>query len=173
MAGTSKANLRQTASNVAATLVAAFSEAGFFQSADGALSEFKSIRDEVFTDLEKQPTATGGGSYSKGSGGSKSQGDPGKVVMNYGKFKGKTIEDVYKMDASEAAAYGYEGPNGEPKTGKQYITWLTKNDNNKFLKDKATQFVESKREAAAPAAAGDGTVNGVDVEAPEKDGEDW
>ena len=151
MAGTSKANLRQTSANVAATLTAAFAEAGLIQGTDAALDIFKTVRDEVFTDLEKQPTDTpgGGGSYRKSGGGSyakggNSGGDPGSVVMNYGKFKGKTIAEVYAMDNAATAEYGYE------KTGKQYITWLSNNDNNKFLKDKASAFIESKR-ASAPA----------------------
>lgn len=152
MAGTSKANLRQTSANVAATLTAAFAAAGIVKSQDEALSLFKNTRDEVFTDLEKQPTDTpysggGGGSYRKSGGGGyakggNSGGDPGSVVMNYGKFKGLTIAQVYALDKTEAANYGYE------RSGRDYIAWLTKNDNNKFLKDKATAFVESKRSSA-------------------------
>ena len=165
MAGTSKANLRQTASNVAATLTAAFANAGLVTDAQSALRFFQETRDEVFTDLEKQPTAVEGG-YQKrsfGGGGSKGggQSDPGKVVMNYGKFKGCTIEEVYAMDESKAADYGYD------KSGKQYITWLTKNDNNKFLKDKATAFIESKR--AATSEVGKAT----DADGSSAANEDW
>lgn len=162
MAGTSKANLRQTASNVAATLVSSFAAIPLFNDKDEALALFKEIRDEVFTDLEKQPTATGGGNYSKGG---KSQGDPGKVVVNYGKFKGETLEKIYSLDKEAAAAYDYD------KDGKAYISWLTRNDNNKFLKDKATAFIESKRAAASTVSTdGDGVTQPEDAKG---DGEDW
>lgn len=166
MAGTSKANLRQTSANVAATLTAAFASSGLVDNKETALGLFQDIRDEVFTDLAKQPTEASGGYQKRSSGGSKQGGnsDPGSVVMNYGKFKGLTIEQVYGMDAAATSEYGYD------KTGKQYITWLTKNDSNKFLQDKAKAFIESKRSSAASAPI-PSDPKGVKPE--EADQEDW
>jgi hypothetical protein len=153
--------IRQTANNVASTIVVAETAAGILKSHDTILERFQALRDEVFTDLDvrrtednamfleqeakapAKPAKSGG----KRSGGKPSSDidNPGDVVINNGAFKTLTVAAVYDMPASEAGDYGY--PKAEPgtKTGKDYIKWLTTNDKNPFMQKVATQFLESKR----------------------------
>lgn len=154
--------IRQTANNVAASLVVAETAAGIVKSHDTIVKRFAELRDEVFTDLDlrraddnamfleqeaKAPAKAprSGGSRSGGGKPTNAIDNPGDVEIRNGAFKTLTVATVYAMPASEAGDYGY--PKSEPgsKTGKDYIKWLTTNDKNPFMQKVATQFLESKR----------------------------
>lgn len=141
MAGTSKANLLQTAYNVAATVVSAEVQAG---AADGdILARLDEVKATVFNDLVEvyasEPQASsapkkswGGGGG--GGGGSISAEDAASTVIKHGKFDGITLGTLLDMSGEECASYGYgEGD----KTGKQYVEWLSRNDKNPFMQRRA------------------------------------
>lgn len=147
MAGTTKANLMQTAVNAAASFVGALVGAGLIGDKAEAKSEFDAFRDDVFKTLEAQPSdaPSGGGGYKKSSGGGGGGGSTLTVesaldtVINNGKFAGETVRKVLGLSASEAAEYGYgEGD----KSGRDYIKWLSTNEKNPFMARRAALVLE-------------------------------
>ncbi len=147
----SKANLRQTSYNVAATLVAAEVQAGLL-TAD-VREAFHALADDVYAKLlkefeEQNETSTrevrptGGATRSA----QRSFEDNGldaalSVQLNYGAFKGLTLGEVLKMSPQQAAEYGYGDGN---KSGRDYIRWLAApHQENKFLQRRARTIIEA------------------------------
>lgn len=140
MAGnTTTANLMQTAVNAAATLTAAFVNAGIAGDRSEAEGVFAGFRDSIFETLTAQPNeapkgSSGGGSKG-GSGGSSITPEEARgTELKHGKFAGETLGKVLGLSATEAAEYGYgEGD----KSGRDYVKWLTTNDKNPFIQRRA------------------------------------
>lgn len=144
--GPSKSSLYQTATNAAATLVAA----GVTDTSD-----VEKIADVLFEKLvkvyeaEESTAPTGGGqTYSKssgGGGGRKSQGNVGDIAFKGTKFSGKTIAEVYNMSAQEAFDnHGYADFNGNPQSGKKFITWLGDPKQDGFMANRCREFLAQK-----------------------------
>lgn len=158
-----KTGVRQTATNAATTLVTAFVQAGFISDQETALSNFETIRDNIFTDLaavvdadnatfaeaEKNAPAKSKGSWGSKpksvSGGKAFKGTAAQAAdmeLNFGKFKGCTLGSVASMTADEAAEYGHgEGD----KPGLTYVKWLATNENNKYAAEAAALVLEARK----------------------------
>jgi hypothetical protein len=159
-----KTGVGQTAANAAATVVAAFIETRVLDDFDSAVKVFADLRHELFEELaaivdaDNEAFAAQGGSdrpARKSSGGSakrtgktggRSHGGGGKssitlddartIELNFGAFKGVTLEDLLDITVDEAdEEYGYG--DGE-RSGKDYIAWLASDSNkNKFIQQRA------------------------------------
>lgn len=156
---TGKTGAKQTAYNVAATLTAAFAQAGIQASLDEALAIFEDIKDQVFADLEKQveadnelfkandsgPKSSGGRApaarKSSGGGRKSNTSDPESFELTWGAFSGCTLGQVAAMSKSEAEEYGYQ------KSGIAYIEWLAGNENPrvKVVADNAAALLDAIR----------------------------
>lgn len=161
--------IKQTAYNVAGSVVAAEIAAGLISAKEvqarlleiaGMLfedlsevveSDNKLLEAEDARDAASKPRS-GGSNYWKGGGQGRSFGGGGgksltpqsarETTLNFGAFKGLTLGEVFDMSAADAAGYGYGDGN---KTGKQYVTWLSKNEDNKFMQDRAKVLIEGAR----------------------------
>jgi len=147
----------QTAANTAATLTAAFINAGIITSQEDADSYFGSRYAATLAELSPIVAAdnevfaaaqAAGGSKGKswgsnsgstrpsggqgGSHGTVTAEDARSVVLSFGKFKGTTLGEVEGLNKAQTAEYGYETGDG-----KVYLTWLSKNENNTFIADRA------------------------------------
>jgi hypothetical protein len=152
-------SLGQTASNVAATVVAAELSAGL--KLDEVTDRFHALRDETFEYLDalaktddeqyestpakksssKSTTKSRGGSKSKGrsGGGSITLKDALSMEMNSGVFEGETLEDILEIDTDRADDdYGYG--DGE-RDGKDYIRWLAGPTNKNDYTRRRAQLV--------------------------------
>lgn len=152
---TTKGNVKQTAHNTSATLVAAFAQAGFFEGTDDAMTFYDSQVEKTFKDLEpladeKAPAR----SYSKGSGskGGSSKGSAevpadGSLVLKGGAFDGYTIAQVWEMDKEAIEENGIE----YDRTGREYVDWLANNKHPKaqFKRDRAKAFIEAQQAGVA------------------------
>ena len=146
---TSKSNLKQTAFNVAATLVSAKANAGIVSDEVEFDNTFKKHADEVFKELsetqdsEPAPAAksayTGGGAPT--SGGPLDGKEAGEMLLKGGKFDGLSIAAVYALTKEEADAYGYQ------TSGNKYIEWIAGNDDpkNGYKQRRAVAFLDSIR----------------------------
>lgn len=122
----------QNSATGAATIVASLG----LTDAVEAVEAFDAIRTHIFEgslalsngDIEGQDAPaprSSGGSYKKSSGGGGQSNDAGAgVSLKFGKYAGKTIEDVYSTDP-------------------EYITWLADTSNNDFIKGKASEYLAS------------------------------
>lgn len=145
--GLSKANLRQTSFNVAATLVAAEVAAGFHADTASAREAFYGISLEVFSQLVAELAAESESGQAeerpKASQRPKpkaSSTDPRDIVLKYGSFAGLTLGQVLDLSAEEAAEYGYG------KSGRDYIKWLASpRQENKFLQTAAKAIIEAEQ----------------------------
>lgn len=75
---------------------------------------------------ESAPRRSGGGGYrprSTGGGGQSNDAGAG-VSIKFGKYRGRTIEDVYSEDP-------------------EYIQWLAESSTNDFIKSKSAEFLAS------------------------------
>lgn len=160
--------IKQTAYNVAGSIVAAEIAAGIVdvKKVKARLSElaglvFEDLSEVVASDNEilaaedareaksaPKRSYNGGGGYSKssgGGGGGRSSVTPEsarETTLNFGAFKGLTLGEVFEMSANDAAGYGY---GDGKKNGKQYVAWLAKNEDNRFMMDRAKVLIESAR----------------------------
>ena len=166
-----KTGALQTAVNAAATITAAYIGAtedpnqvkdlvdinGVFEGIKAGL--FAELSAQVDADnalfkaeAESAPKATGGSSRRAGSTGGTGAGaapngaitlEKAKdLVLNFGAFKGMTLQEVWEASASEAADRGYgEGD----KTGKKYVTWLTGNERNAYVASHAQVLVDANK----------------------------
>lgn len=152
---TSKANLLQTAYNVAATIVAAELTAGVDLQ---TLSRLEDVKNQVFADLtetqdanpEPVKAAKSTGPFqparSNGGGGGKvfTAEEAAAIDIRFGKFQGMTLGDIMALSGTDAARYGYgEGD----RTGRQYIEWLAADKDGKgsFVSKAAKALVEGAR----------------------------
>lgn len=156
--------IKQTAYNVAGSVVAAEIAAGIVQ-ANEVQSRLLEIADLLFEDLSQvvesdnkileaedakepaKPRSSGSGNWQnkpRSGGGSRSitADSARETTLNFGAFKGLTLGEVFDMSADDAAAYGY---GDGKKTGKQYVTWLSKNEDNRFMQDRAKVLIEGAR----------------------------
>lgn len=160
---TTPANLMQTAVNAAATITAAFVQGGLVSDIEEAKGIFASTRDDIFKVLGEQPgepvaTASSaprssGGGTARGQGGGKTfTADEARALdLIFGKFKGVTLGELETMDATRCSEeFAYEGKNGEPRTGLQYLKYLANNDDPKgsFMKRAASAILEERRASA-------------------------
>lgn len=168
-----KTTAAQTAANGAATVTAALVTAGVIADTDTAMSFHDSLYDQTFAKLgsvvegdnvvfaeaeaadpPKSSSRAGSGAArgragdAKGGGksGPKVLDDPGSMEFIFGSFKGLTIAEVYELDEDQCAEYGYPSK-GDPKTGRDYIVWCSKNQDEKaaYSRTQALAFLESKR----------------------------
>lgn len=161
--------IKQTAYNVAGSVVAAEIAAGLLK-ANEVQARLLEIADLLFEDLSQvvesdnkileaedakdastsKPRSSGnwggGKNRSYGGGGGSNRSVTAEsardTTLNFGAFKGLTLGEVFDMSADDAAAYGY---GDGKKTGKQYVTWLSKNEDNKFMQDRARVLIEGAR----------------------------
>lgn len=126
----------QNAGTTAASLLSTFvGSSDVDVDADEFLQVFDSFRKHV---LDGTVEAAGGESPSSdtatqaptSSGGNFS--DPGDVVFNGGKHKGKTIAQVFAEEQDSGAG------------NRNYIQWVSDKSNNDFLKTRATEFLASR-----------------------------
>lgn len=105
--GPSKSSLMQTASNNAATIVAALVQAGIATAETDIQSLFNEVRDSVFADLatilaEEEASAPkrDSGYSGGGNGGGASFNDPGSIRLKdkYKKHAGQTLAEVQAVD---------------------------------------------------------------------------
>jgi hypothetical protein len=151
---TTKGNMKQTATNTAAALTAAFAQAGFFEGTEQAMSFFRAQVEETFKDLEPlaEAASTGGG-YRKASGaksgGSKTGEVPsdGSLSLKGGVFNGYTIAQVWGFSKEDIKNEGIE----YDRTGREYVTWLANNTHPKaqFKRDRAKAFIEAQQAGVA------------------------
>ncbi len=146
MAGTSKANLMQTAVNASTAFVSALVSAGLIGSIEDARTEVDAERARIFAVLDEQPaeaprSSSGGGGAPKSGGSGKgiSVEDARDTVYNFGKFAGVKLGVILDMDGEKCAEYGYG--EGE-KSGKDYIKYLARNDQNGFIQKRAKVLLE-------------------------------
>lgn len=118
MAATTKVNLLQTATNAAATVVAACVEAKLIKSLEEVANEFAGTRDSIYASLLKEHTE-------EEQQEEKQRTDPGNVALNFGKHKGKTIAQVQKSDPT-------------------WLDWVLKNSDNDWIKERINAFREGR-----------------------------
>ena len=161
-----KTGALQTAVNAAATIVAA--EISVQLVTISPQGRFDTLKDAIFAELSKQvdadnalfkaeaessPKATSSKynktatevQHSSGSNnGAITLQKAQDLVLNFGAFKGMTLQEVWEASASEAADRGYgEGD----KTGRKYVTWLTGNERNEYVAKHAQGLVDSNKGA--------------------------
>lgn len=155
----------QTAANGAATVTASLVTAGVIDNEDTALAFHAKLYSQTFAELggvvdadnamfaeveASQPKQANRGSQRSGggnSGGSKSSKPAGEVELIFGAFKGLTLNEVYDLGEEQCAEYGYPKADPGSKTGRDYIVWLSKNEDEKasFIRGKALELLETKR----------------------------
>lgn len=148
---TSRANVMQTAFNVASEITAAQVQAGILADADSIKTTLFTTADEVFAKLEAergdadepQRRSSGGGGRGR-SGGKVTLEDALDTKLKFGAFRGLTLRKVASMKASEAEEYNYT--NG---TGKDYIKWLAESNENEFMAKRAALVLEDLRAGSA------------------------
>lgn len=161
-----KTTAAQTAANGAAEVTAALVTAGVIGNTEDALAfadqmydqtfaklgEVVEADNEVFASVEaEQPKRSSGGSRSSGGGSRKSSGagskPAGEVELIFGAFKGLTLNEVYDLTEEQCAEYGYPKADPGSKSGRDYIVWLSKNEDEKasFIRGKALELLETKR----------------------------
>ena len=128
----SKANLAQTAYNVASTVTGALVGAGLISSTEDAFDCFRSTQAEVFEELSKlqdsepksEPRSSGGRRYNNAGGGDSK--DAGSIVLSdkFKKHANKTIAQVYAEDPS-------------------YVVWMAEKGRNAYMAGKAKAFLAS------------------------------
>lgn len=146
---TTKANLRQTAFNVAATLTAAEVGAGFHADLGSARQAFYAVAEEVFQKLVEEHEAEAASEPERRAAGVRgaagARGDDVETALatelKYGAFKGLTLGQVLGLSPKECAEYGYGDGN---RTGRDYIAWLASpQQENKFLQKRARVIIEA------------------------------
>lgn len=105
---------------------------------------------EADTDAQKRAThlatASRGGGYRKGGGGQ--QGPVGDIKFKGTKFDGKSIEETYKMGASEAFSnHKYQDQNGDPQPGKNFVEWLATKDG--YMAEKCKAYLDGLKASAS------------------------
>jgi len=157
-----KTGALQTAVNAAATVTAARIAAG--EDPKSVLDSFDELKDSIFAELaaqvdqdnalfkaeaESSPKAirsttrpSGKPQNATGGNGAITLQKAQDLVLNFGAFKGMTLQEVWEASASEAADRGYgEGD----KTGKKYVTWLTGNERNAYVASHAQVLVDANK----------------------------
>jgi hypothetical protein len=143
-----KTSLKQTAYNVAGTIVAGELSAGLIDSPVDVLARIDTVATDVFNALAEeadkdneflaaqQAAAPAAKSYPKKSGGGASKDfsldDALSLDLRNGAFKGLTLGTVWEMSADECKEYGYTGGDG-----RKYFEYLCKNDKNTFVQSRA------------------------------------
>lgn len=131
----------ENAVTASANLTAALVEAGLLSSVDQAREQFEDFKEDVYTaNLEaagasaKAPSALenaeqlvtqaipGTSAVAPTTGGGGGQQDPGSLEIKFGKYKGQTIDQVYRADPD-------------------YIEWIAEKGNNEFVKRIATEYL--------------------------------
>lgn len=125
----------QNAATAAATVVAALVGSGDILGVAEAITAFSDIRTAIFEgslacagvespdEVPADAPRRSGGFPRRASGGGNA--NPGEVVINFGKHKGKTIAGL--------AAEGDEG--------REYVEWLAASSNNDFIKKVTREFL--------------------------------
>jgi hypothetical protein len=140
--GPSRTSALQTAYNAAATIVAAELSAGLIASSENVLVELAALKDTIFGEIsavveeEDVSAAVNSGTYGLPNGGGSSRGfnppsskdEALNTKLTFGKFKGLTIGETMQLSDQQAAGYGYVDKAGNPKTGLQWLEWVSKND---------------------------------------------
>ena len=158
---TTKANLLQTAFNVAGTIVSAMVGAQFFENADDIRAALEEFKGDIYTALETQhtedaanapapqPRQSGGRSYGNSGGGGGDRNNPATLVLNerYRKHAGKTLQAVFSEDPGYVQWLAGYGENGSPGC------------KNNWMNGKARAFL-AQVGAGAPAADPNGYLPG-------------
>lgn len=165
----------QTAANSSAQVTAALVTAGVITDADEAMefngrlyaqtfSELGSVVEqdnEMFAKVEAEaPKSSGRSGGSRKSGGSKGKSgsgrkvngvpvldDPGSMELKFGAFKGLSLYEVYDLDGDQCADYGYPKNDPGSKSGRDYVLWVSKNEdeNAEYARAQALAFLEDRR----------------------------
>lgn len=140
----SKTSAKQTGFNTAATLVAAFTTAGFYEDVEEAKGAFFEIADDVFADLDALVDEDSAAAVPVRAATPREQGisayrrqpatqvatsdDPGDFQLTWGRHNGETLGQIA---ASEPG----------------YIDWLVRdtNPNRRSAQEAARRFQESRR----------------------------
>lgn len=149
--------LLQSAIKAAAQVTAALVEVGdedarqdpqamLDQLSDDLFQKLKVVADEDNKKLreeEKNNPAPrgGGGGWKKGGGGGNVESD-GSMKLTWGKFKDKSIAEIYNISEEDAQEnYGYG------KSGAAWVEWLSKNKDPKmgYSAKRAKAFLDAKR----------------------------
>lgn len=100
------------------------SDNALFAEVDAAQAASKPAKNTTTTG-DKAYTVSRGGTKGKSSGGAAFKGDLGdalSLVLNFGAFEGKTLEDLKGIDADDASEnYGYRDGDAD---GTDYLKWL-------------------------------------------------
>lgn len=165
-----RSSLKQTASNNAATIVAAEVGAGLLQ--EDVDERFHQLVADIFEELEaaakqddeayegkgdsekparksssksssSRSKKTGGGSRSKSSGKVTLE-DALSMELSYGAFEGETLEAVLGFDADTCDSdYGYG--DGE-RDGRDYIAWLASDKNKNDFTRRRAQLIAAEED---------------------------
>ncbi|MGZ4518796.1 MAG: exodeoxyribonuclease X C-terminal domain-containing protein [Mycobacteriaceae bacterium] len=131
-----RAIIAQNATGAAATIVAALLSKD--DTVEDAVALFNTVRTDIFegslsladgviegqTEAAPRRSSTSRSPRTTGSGGGRSDDAGAGVKLKFGKYAGRSIEDVYGEDA-------------------EYIEWLADTSNNEFIKGKAGEFLAS------------------------------
>lgn len=159
-----KTTAAQTAANGAAEVTSALVTAGVITDADAAKAFHAELYAQTFEELgavveadnvvfaeaeASAPKSSGGSRKSGGSskGGGSSSKPAGEVELIFGAFKGLTLDEVYDLSPEQAGEYNYPKADPGSKSGREYIVWLSKNEDEKasFIRGKALELLETKR----------------------------
>lgn len=150
-------NLLQSAIKAASQVTAALVTAGDKDAKEDPAGVMNTLAEDLFAQLkakadqdnkqlreeEKNNPAPRGGGYKGGGrkGGGNVESD-GSLKLSWGKFKGKSIAEIWEIDEETAEdEYGYSG------SGAKWVQWLADNKDPKmdYSAKRAKAFVEAKR----------------------------
>lgn len=95
--GNDKLYSKQTAYNAASNVVLALGQAGVLTTADEAKEHLESIAKSIYEDLAPLAQESAPTREAKPKAGEAEYGDnPGEAPFGFGKYKGKTIQEVYE-----------------------------------------------------------------------------
>jgi hypothetical protein len=129
----SKASLKQTSYNVTGPIVAAFVNIGVIADPEAAVTNLDSMAAKVFANLEEtfnaEQTSPSTGTAEKTP--AQDISDPGQFVVNFGKHKGNTIEQIATDDLG-------------------WLEWLTQKDSKpvrNFARKYAQAYLDTRKAA--------------------------
>lgn len=135
MAYSTKVSSKQTSYNVVAPVIAALVSTGVIEDQEAAFDALQAEAAKVFADLsetvaEEQAQEATRTATKKAA--TEARGSGKDFTVNFGKFKGSTLEQIDALTPEQADALAVQNgkePNGKP--GREWLEWVLRQENRK------------------------------------------